>query len=146
MKREELINSKEYWLSKIQIELFNEVENYMRRNNLSRTSLAEKFGVSKGYISQILNGEADHRMSKLVELSLGIGMAPVISFQNLHEFSKNDRIKSILELKLKSQNSPDYLNYIQNLHYKNKEGLDKLYSDLSCDCEDQETCIMEVAS
>lgn len=26
MKREELLNSKEYWLSKIQIDLFNEIE------------------------------------------------------------------------------------------------------------------------
>ena len=53
MKREELLNSKEYWLSKIQIDLFNEIEKYMQRNDLNRTQLAEKLGVSKGYISQI---------------------------------------------------------------------------------------------
>lgn len=90
MERDELINSKEYWLTKIQIELFNEVENFMKKNNLKRTDLAEKFGVSKGYISQILNGDADHRLSKLVEMSLGIGLAPVISFKNLQEEPKDD--------------------------------------------------------
>lgn len=94
MKREELLNSKEYWLSKIQIELFNEVERYMKKNNVNRTSLAEKFGVSKGYISQILNGDADHRLSKLVEISLGIGMAPIITFENLSDLSKIEKIKS----------------------------------------------------
>jgi transcriptional regulator with XRE-family HTH domain len=146
MKREELINSREYWLSKIQIELFNEVENYMKKNKLTRTSLAEKFGVSKGYISQILNGEADHRISKLVELSLGIGLAPVISFQNLQEFSKNDLIKSILEQKSKSQYNQDFLNYIHNLHSINKEGLEEEYNKLSCDCDNQKTCIVDVAS
>ena len=72
MKREELLNSKEYWLSKIQIDLFNEVEMFMEKNNLNRTQLAEKLGVSKGYISQILNGNADHRISKLIELSYSL--------------------------------------------------------------------------
>lgn len=85
MERQELIKSKEYWLSRIQIELFNEVEDYMKKNNLKRVDLAEKFGVSKGYISQILNGDADHRLSKLIEISLGIGLAPVITFKKLDE-------------------------------------------------------------
>lgn len=83
MDREELIKSKEYSLAKIQIDLFNEVEKYMKENNLNRKELAEKFGVSKGYISQILNGNADHRLSKIVELSVGIGLAPVISFKKI---------------------------------------------------------------
>ena len=90
MKREELLNSKEYWLSKIQIDLFNEVEKYMQRNGLNRTQLAEKLGVSKGYISQILNGDADHLISKLVELSLAIGMAPRLSFEDLDTLVKAD--------------------------------------------------------
>lgn len=92
MKRVDLINSKEYWLTKIQLDLFNEVENYMQKNNLKRKELAEIFGVSKGYISQILNGDADHRLSKLVEIALGIGLAPVISFKNLHEVSKSEEV------------------------------------------------------
>lgn len=83
MTREELIQSKEYWLAKLQIELFNEVERYMKDFNLSRSQFATQLGVSKGYISQILNGDADHRLSKLVELSLAIGLAPSISYESL---------------------------------------------------------------
>ncbi len=90
MKREELLNSKEYWLSKIQIDLFNEVEKYMQRNGLNRTQLAEKLGFSKDYISEILNGDADHLISKLVELSLAIGMAPRLSFEDLDTLVKAD--------------------------------------------------------
>ena len=63
MTREELIQSKEYWMAKLQIDLFNEVESYMKKNGLNRVQFAEKLGVSKGYISQILNGDADHRLS-----------------------------------------------------------------------------------
>ena len=85
MKREELIQSKEYWIAKLQIDLFNEVEAYMKANKLNRTQFAEKLGVSKGYISQILNGDADHRMSKFIELTLSIGLCPNVSFEKIED-------------------------------------------------------------
>ncbi|NCC99737.1 MAG: XRE family transcriptional regulator [Bacteroidia bacterium] len=91
MKREELIQSKEYWLTKLQIDLFNEVEAYMEANKLNRTQFAEKIGFSKGYISQILNGEADHRMSKIIELSLAIGLVPNVSFEKIDEVIYRDK-------------------------------------------------------
>lgn len=89
MRREELLKSKEYWLTKIQIDLFNEVEKYIKENNMNRTQLAEKLGVSKGNISQVLNGDADHRLSKLVELSLAMGVVPHLSFQSLNSAIEN---------------------------------------------------------
>ena len=58
MKREELLKSKEYWLSKIQIDLFNEMNRFMEEKGLNRTQLAELLGVSKGYVSQIMNGDS----------------------------------------------------------------------------------------
>lgn len=91
MKREELIQSKEYWITKIQIDLFNEVEAYMKANNLTRAQFAEKLGVSKGYVSQILNGEADHRISKLVELALSIGLVPSVSFEKMEDVMRRDK-------------------------------------------------------
>lgn len=90
MKREELIQSKEYWLAKLQIDLFNEVEAYMKANNLTRVQFAEKLGVSKGYVSQILNGDADHRMSKFVELALAIGLCPNVTFETTEDFLHRD--------------------------------------------------------
>jgi len=91
MKREELIQSKEYWIAKIQIDLFNEVESYMKANNITRAQFAEKLGVSKGYVSQILNGEADHRISKLVELALSIGLVPSVSFEKIQDLLHRDK-------------------------------------------------------
>ncbi len=53
MKREELIKSKEYWLAKLQIDLFNEVEAYMKANKLNRTQFAEKLGISTTQLNDI---------------------------------------------------------------------------------------------
>ncbi len=90
MEREELLESKEYWVAKIQIALFELIENYMAENDLTRTQLAEKLGVTKGYITQILNGDYDHKISKLVELSLACGIAPVFNFINLPDYIANE--------------------------------------------------------
>lgn len=91
MTREELIQSKEYWMAKLQIDLFNEVETYMKKNGLNRVQFAEKLGVSKGYVSQILNGDADHRLSKFVELSLSIGLVPTLSFEDIDTLIEREK-------------------------------------------------------
>lgn len=83
MTRDELINSREYWITKIQLDLFAQIEQYMADNKLSRTQLAEQLGVTKGYISQVLNGDFDHKISKLVDLSLAIGKIPTITYGEL---------------------------------------------------------------
>ncbi len=90
MKREELISSREYWVAKIQLDLFNQIENYMTENQLSRTQLAEKLGVTKGYVSQILNGDFDHKISKLVDLALTIGKVPNIDYVDLNEYKVSE--------------------------------------------------------
>lgn len=90
MTRDELVSSREYWITKIQIELFHELEAYMKDNGVSRTQLAEKLGVTKGYISQILNGDFDHRISKLVDLALLMGKVPHIEYSDLQTFIRDD--------------------------------------------------------
>ncbi len=57
------------------------METYLKENKLTRTELAKQLGVSKGYVSQILNGDYDHKLSKLMELSLAIGYKPRIVFE-----------------------------------------------------------------
>ena len=86
MTREELINSREYWITKIQLDLFNQLKNHMNTNSLSQSQLADKLGVTKGYVSQILNGDFDHRISKLVDLALAIGYVPVITYEKPEEY------------------------------------------------------------
>lgn len=81
----DLLRTETYWITKIQNHLFNQIENYLLENKLTRTQFAKQLGVSKGYISQVLNGDFNHRLSKLVEISLAIGKAPILEFENLEE-------------------------------------------------------------
>lgn len=81
----DLLRTDTYWITKIQNNLFNQIENYLSENKLTRTQFAKQLGVSKGYISQVLNGDFNHRLSKLVEISLAIGKAPILEFENLEE-------------------------------------------------------------
>lgn len=85
MNYNELVQTQEYWTTKIQLDLFSKVEEYMKENNLSRSDFAKEIGVSKGYVTQILNGDFDHRVSKLVELSLAIGYFPHVEFKKVKE-------------------------------------------------------------
>jgi transcriptional regulator with XRE-family HTH domain len=82
----ELATSREYWLAKIQSELYNCVEQYLERQGWTRSQLAEHLGVTKGYVSQILNGDFDHKLSKLIDLSLAVGVVPNIKFQEFNEY------------------------------------------------------------
>jgi transcriptional regulator with XRE-family HTH domain len=83
--REELLSSPEYWFAEAQNELFRQVIEYMERENLNQTQLAERFGVSKGYISQLLNGEFNHSLKKLIEISLSIGVVPRIKYKTVSQ-------------------------------------------------------------
>lgn len=46
----------------------------MAETGRNKSQLAEYLGVSKGYVSQLLNGDYDHCMSKFFELALAFGM------------------------------------------------------------------------
>ena len=91
--REELLNSKEYWMEDIQSKLYAEVEDYMRIHNMTRSQFAEYLGCTKGYVSQLLSGEYDSKISKLVELSLAVGKIPEISFKDLESYFVMDELR-----------------------------------------------------
>lgn len=94
MERKELLASPEYWTTSIQILLYNCAEEFMKATGKNKTQLAEHLGVSKGYVSQLLNGDYDHKLSKLVELSLAFGYVPKIDFVPTEEFIKMDAFKA----------------------------------------------------
>lgn len=89
LKREQLENLPEYWLETIQNEIFRQVSTYLKDNNLTQTQFGIQLGVSKGYVSQVIKGEFNYTLKKLIELSLAIGKAPVIVFKPLPEITQN---------------------------------------------------------
>lgn len=61
----------------------------MKANDIDQSELARLIGCSKGYISQLFNEKKDHKLTKLIELSLCIGLLPRISFAKIPSYSLN---------------------------------------------------------
>jgi transcriptional regulator with XRE-family HTH domain len=85
IKYEELLQTPEYWFETFQNEIFRLVDAYLKENKLTQTQFAEQLGVSKGYVSQIMKGEFNYTLKKLIELSLAVGKTPVLEFKPLAE-------------------------------------------------------------
>jgi transcriptional regulator with XRE-family HTH domain len=93
LKPEELVSKPEYWLETIQNEIFRQVAAYLKDNNMTQNQLAAQLGVTKGYVSQIMKGEFNYTLKKLIELSLAVGKAPLINFMPLAEFISRESEK-----------------------------------------------------
>jgi transcriptional regulator with XRE-family HTH domain len=91
IKRDELLRTEEFWFETLQNEIYRMVAEYIEKEGMNQTQLAEKLGVTKGYISQILNGNFNYTLKKMIELSLALGKAPVFEFRNLNEYIKEDQ-------------------------------------------------------
>lgn len=90
MERKDILKSPEYWTAMTQIGLYNQAHKFMEKSGKNQTQLAEYLGVSKGYVSQLLNGDYDHRLSKFFELSLAFGVIPQIEFVPVEDCIKED--------------------------------------------------------
>lgn len=90
MKRNELLSNPSYWTSELQMELYRQITDYMKKNDMNKSQLAQKLGCTKGYVSQLLNGDFDHKMSKFFELALAIGKVPEFNFVDLDKVIECD--------------------------------------------------------
>ena len=103
---EELVSNTGYWLDKIQNDLYYELNRYMKNKDLNRTQLAKELGFSKGYISQVLNGNFNYSLKKLIDLSLAIGLVPKINYSNVQdEVMRLNKLNQMKVIELKSENS-----------------------------------------
>ncbi|HAL83943.1 MAG TPA: XRE family transcriptional regulator [Mucilaginibacter sp.] len=90
MTREKLLNSPDYWFEYSQNELFRQVYDFMEREHINQTELASKLNVSKGYISQIFNGNFNYTLKKLIEICLSIGIVPQIKYNKIENVIRED--------------------------------------------------------
>lgn len=72
--------SASYWTQLIQLSLFDMIKSYLSSEGITKKEFADRLGVNKSYVTQILNGDFDHRLSKMVQLGLACGMVPKIEF------------------------------------------------------------------
>jgi len=114
MSRERVLRSPAYWAAKIQMALYECAEKFMKRKGMNKKQLAEHLGVSAGYVSQVLNGDYDHRLSKFVELSMDFGYIPKIQFAPIdavvEECGRKVTAKSYACATFKPTDDTEYLN------------------------------------
>lgn len=80
---EKILNQPAYWVEAINGTLYNAIVEYMKKNNLNRTQLAQFLGISKGRVSQILNdGRINFSIEKIVEIALKIGKFPAFELDD----------------------------------------------------------------
>lgn len=102
MKKEELLNRPDYLLTKYQNEIYRQLTSYMKENGLTQSDVAKSLGVSNAYVSQIINGNFNFTLKKLIELGILIGKVPEINFISKEEFirkSKSDKKKGTRDVK-----------------------------------------------
>lgn len=96
LSKKDLYKTSEYWVEELQNEIFRQVMNYMQKNDLNQNELANKWGVSKGYISQILSGNCNFSLKKLVELSLALEKIPIVKYMPINVYDQIEKISSYM--------------------------------------------------
>lgn len=97
--KKEIIKSPDYWFEKIQNEFFRQFYQYVHENKISQADFAKKLNVTKGYISQILNGHFNPTLKKLIELSIAINKIPEINFKDINQSAnKNEHNRNFMDI------------------------------------------------
>jgi len=91
LSQDELLKYPNYLLSTYQLEIYKQLSLYMERNNLKQRDVAKKLNFSEAYVSQILNGNFNFTLKKLIELGLAIGKVPYLEFVEANEYWERER-------------------------------------------------------
>ncbi len=94
MERKDLLQMPDYWITQIQMAIYNCAMDFMKETDKNRSQLAEYLGVSKGYITQLLSGDYNYSLSKLVETSMAFGYIPKISFTPIETEIRRDEYRT----------------------------------------------------
>ena len=66
----------------------------MEEKGLNPSQLSKELGVTRSFIAQILKGKFNYSLSKLIDLSLAIGVAPDFAFKSLSDYHPDEKSKS----------------------------------------------------
>ena len=80
MKRQDLLESVEYQLAIIQLELYCKLNNYMETNNLTVKEAAKQLDTNKRVINKTINGEFNYSLETFIVLSNKLGYNIEITF------------------------------------------------------------------
>ena len=80
MKRQDLLETVEYQLNSIQLELFFKLVNYMETNNLTVKEAAKQLDTNKRVINKTLKGDFNYSLETFITLANAIGYNIEITF------------------------------------------------------------------
>lgn len=86
LSKDELLRHPNYLLTKYQNEIYRQIIGYIEEKKITQKELAQKLGVSNAYMSQIINGNFNFTLKKLIELALAIGKVPVLEFSDINSY------------------------------------------------------------
>lgn len=78
----------EYRLEKILIQLGEDICRLMRDQQISRAEVAERLGVSRAYVTKVLNGNPNLTIKTLLKLSDALGRELAIRFASKPDASR----------------------------------------------------------
>lgn len=91
LSHQELLEHPNYLLSTYQLEIYRQLSDYMAANNLKKQDIAHKLNVSKPYVSQILRGDFNFTLKKLIELGLMMNKVPYFEFIDPKEYWRREK-------------------------------------------------------
>jgi transcriptional regulator with XRE-family HTH domain len=91
------VKSKYYWIAKGQGEIYKMLNAEINKRG-DAAKLSEKIGFSKGYVSQLLNGNSDINptWNKIVEFCLALDKVPVLEIKSTSEYLLEQNRKAII--------------------------------------------------
>ena len=124
--KDKLLETPGYLLTKYQNEIYRQFQDYMKTSSLNQKAIAAKLNVSDAYVSQILNGNFNFTLKKLIELGLMIDKVPIINFVSKEDYwrlrddTKKYKVTYIINIgnhtsEYKSVNK-DYTNLLPGKH------------------------------
>lgn len=87
----DLLKYPNYLLSTYQLEIYRQLGMYMQENNLKSKDIAAKLSVSNSYVSQIMKGNFNFTLKKLIELGIAIDKVPYLEFIEKDEYWRREK-------------------------------------------------------
>ena len=112
ISKKELLQGPDYLLSTYQLEMYRQLALYMQANHLSKEEVAEKLGVSKTYVGQILNGNFNSTLERLIELGLMMGKVPLLTFVEPTEYWEQIRQDVLKEKESATSEQPETVSVV----------------------------------
>jgi len=84
--KERLIRGEGYWMETIQQAIHEALLAYMEKHGLNQTELAGKLGFTRGYVSQLMNGNFNLSQRKIIQLLLKLDMVPDLRIRSVDDY------------------------------------------------------------